>query len=211
MEVHGEMREAELFGENLVLRRSIRTAYPGREIKLVDEIENQGFRPEPVMLLYHCNVGYPLLDEDARILIPTRKVIPRDEHAALHIDSYDRMEPPVDGEPESVFLHQLAADQEGNTFAGIIQEKLGLGIQISFNQNQLPHFMEWKSIASGDYVVGLEPANSTVWGRAHHQEQGTLDYLQPWEKRRIELTFRILEGEEELRQMTKEWEALSRS
>ena len=55
MSVQGEMREAELFGENMVLKRKITTSWPGKEILIEDTIENQGFREEPAMLLYHFN------------------------------------------------------------------------------------------------------------------------------------------------------------
>ena len=71
--VSGEMREAELFGENMVLRRKITTVFPGKSIVLEDTIENQSFRKEPMMLLYHCNVGWPLLGEDCEIVLPTKK------------------------------------------------------------------------------------------------------------------------------------------
>lgn len=83
MELYGEMREAELFGENLVLKRTITTIWPKKEIQIRDVIENQGFREEPLMLLYHINAGYPLLDEEAEILIPARKTTPRDADAKL--------------------------------------------------------------------------------------------------------------------------------
>lgn len=42
--VSGEMREAQIFGENLVLRRTIETTYGSREIVFTDEIENQALR-----------------------------------------------------------------------------------------------------------------------------------------------------------------------
>ena len=196
MSLHGEMREAELFGENLLLKREITTTYPGKQIFVEDTIENQGFREEPVMLLYHFNVGYPLLDEGARIILPTKKVMPRDEAAAPYVKQYDRMEAPKDNEPEYVFLHELAADEEGNTFAAVINEKRGLGIRLEFNQRELPYFMEWKSLASGDYVVGLEPANSSVYGRAYHEEKGDLHKIQPFATEKKQLTITILEGEE---------------
>lgn len=196
MEIHGEMREAELFGENLVLRRSITVSYPGKEIRLVDEVENQGFRDEPMMLLYHCNAGYPLLDEDAKIVLPTKKVIPRDEAAAAHTENYGIMEAPKDNEPEYVFFHELAADEEGNTFAAVVNEKLGMGIRISFNRENLPYFMEWKSLASGDYVIGLEPANSSVYGRGYHEWKNDLHKLEPFAAETRKLTITLLEGEE---------------
>ena len=196
--VSGEMREAELFGENMVLRRKITTTYPGKTITVEDEIENQAFRREPMMLMYHCNIGWPLLDEDCEIILPTRKVIPRDAEAEGHEETYNQMEAPKDNEPEYVFIHELAADEKGETFAAVINKKLGIGICISFNQKELPYFMEWKSLASGDYVVGLEPANSSVYGRLYHERQGTLHHMEPFALEKKKLVFTFLDGEEEL-------------
>lgn len=196
LSVHGEMREAELFGENLVLKRNISTVFPGKQIIIEDEIENQGFREEPAMLLYHFNVGYPLLEEGAKIILPTKKITPRDEAAALFTEKYCMMEAPKDQEPEYVFLHELAEDGEGNTFAAVINEKTGFGIRLDFNRKNLPYFMEWKSLASGDYVVGLEPANSSVYGRAYHEEKGDLHTIKPFARENNRLVITILEGEE---------------
>lgn len=187
----GEMREAELFGENLVLRRKITTRYGQNRICIEDEITNEGFRTEPMMLLYHMNVGYPLLCEDSEIVIPTGRVTPRDETAAMNVMNWNKMEAPKDNEPEYVFLHEMAADQEGNTFAAIINKGLGIGLKIEYNLRELPYFMQWKSIASGDYVVGLEPANSSVYGKPYHIKEGSLHQMKPFtsEKKRIVLTF----------------------
>lgn len=196
LSVHGEMREGELFGENLLMKRTISTIYPGKQIVVEDVIENQGFREETCMLLYHFNVGYPLLEEGAEIILPTRKVIPRDEEAAPHTEQYGIMEAPIDNEPEYVFLHELAADEEGNTFAAVINRRLNMGIRLEFNQKNLPYFMQWKSLASGDYVIGLEPANSSVYGRKYHEEQGDLHKIQPFSTERRKLVITILEGEE---------------
>ena len=196
LSVCGEMREAELFGENLVLKRKISTIFPGKQIIIEDEIENQGFREEPAMLLYHFNVGYPLLEEGTKIILPTKKVTPRDEAAAPFTEKYCIMEAPKDREPEYVFLHELAEDGEGNTFAAVINEKTGFGIRLDFNRKNLPYFMEWKSLASGDYVVGLEPANSSVYGRAYHEENGNLHTIKPFARENNRLVITILEGEE---------------
>lgn len=196
LSVHGEMREAELFGENLLLRRRISTSYPGKQIFLEDIIENQGFREEPCMLLYHFNFGYPFLEEDTEVILPTRKVIPRDETAAAHMQAYDRMEAPVDCEPEYVFLHELAAEEDGHTFAAVINRKRNMGIRLDFSKKELPYFMQWKSLASGDYVLGLEPANSSVYGRKYHEELGDLHTIQPFSRETKKLTLTILEGNE---------------
>ena len=110
-------------------------------------------------------------------------------------------------EPEYVFLHEMAADKRGNTFGAIINPGLGIGLKIDYNVRELPYFMQWKSIASGDYVVGLEPANSSVYGKPYHIKEGSLHQMKPFtsEKKRIVLTF--LTGEQ-LDQVKEEAEGL---
>ena len=78
----GEVREAELFGENLVLRRTVSSRLGEASIAVADEVVNEGFTPQPMMFMYHCNVGWPLLSESAEIVIPSIRVAPRDEAAA---------------------------------------------------------------------------------------------------------------------------------
>ena len=198
LEVSGEMREAELFGENLVLRRKLRSVYGEKSFILRDEIENQSFRDEPLMLLYHINIGYPLLDEGTRLYLPTRSVTPREELSAPHAARWNVMDAPKDNEPEYVFIHEPIADEDGVVRACVVNEKLALGLMISYNTANLPYFMEWKSTASGDYVLGLEPANSSVYGRPFHEERGDLRRLAPFAKETNELRFTVLDGAEEI-------------
>lgn len=194
----GEMREAALFGENMVLRRSIETVYGQKSLTVTDEFENQSFRDEPLMLLYHINLGWPFLDEHTRLYIPTRSVTARDDDARGHEGEYDRMEPPVDNEPEYVFIHDLQTAEGGGARAIAVNEALELGFQIDWNVKNLPYFMEWKSIASGDYVIGLEPANSSVYGRPYHEQRGDVHHLAPFAKETNALRFTVLDGREEI-------------
>ena len=198
LELRGEMREAELFGENLVLRRSLRTVYGQKSFTLTDEIENQSFRDEPLMLLYHINIGYPLLDEGTRLYLPTRGVTPREELSAPHAERWNVMDAPKDNEPEYVFIHDPIPDGEGRMSACVVNERLELGLRIGWDTKNLPFFMEWKSTASGDYVLGLEPANSSVYGRPWHEKRGELHHLAPLAAERNELVFTVLDGREEI-------------
>lgn len=194
----GEMREAELFGENLVLRRSIETRWGEKSLTVTDEIENQGFRPEPLLLLYHINIGYPLLDEGTEVLLPTRSVTPRDEASKGHEMRWNVMDAPKDNEPEYVFIHEPVADENGNVIVCVLNERLKLGLRLSYTAANLPRFMEWKSTASGDYVVGLEPSNSSVYGRLYHELEGSVHHLAPFAKETNVLTFTVLDGAAEL-------------
>ncbi|MFV0465748.1 MAG: aldose 1-epimerase family protein [Lachnospiraceae bacterium] len=195
MSVSGEMREAEIFGKNLTLKRTIQTKYGDKSIYLTDLIENSGYQDEPMMILYHFNFGYPLLDEDAVILLPTYGAKPRDKNAQKDADKWNQMEAPIVQEPERVYLHELYSDVDGNTFACLYNLRMELGVRISFNKKYLPRFVQWKSIAASDYVMGLEPTNSDVYGRAHEGE--AIHKIPPFGKETIDIKITILEGKED--------------
>ena len=59
-----------LFGENM--RACAGASPPGWAVsRLVveDAVTNEGYETTPHMLLYHCNLGYPVLSEDSELLI----------------------------------------------------------------------------------------------------------------------------------------------
>ena len=206
--ISGEMREAELFGENLVLRRKIESVLGENSITVTDEIENQAFRPEPLMLLYHCNMGYPFLDESCRLYVPSVKVTGREEFSEEHVDGWDRIDSPKDNEPEYVFIHEMKTDENLDTMVLVANHEQNIGLVIEFNQKNLPYFMEWKSMASGDYVLGLEPSNSSVYGKPYHVEHDSVHYLQPFEKETNVLKFSVVEGKEKLEEIIAKINAL---
>lgn len=206
MRVCGDMREAELFGENLSLHRSIETRLGEKTVTLSDTITNESFRDEPVMLLYHINIGYPLLTPATRVYAPSLNVTARDEAAEGHENQWNVFGQPVDNAPEQVFFHELAYTDDGLGVVSVVNEDLMLGLRITFTAANLPCFMEWKSMAAGDYVLGVEPANASVLGRAYCAKEGTLPVLGPQTSQTNVLTFTVLEGESDLHQARTECE-----
>lgn len=194
IELGGEMREAELFGENLVLRRRIRTIYGTPSITVEDTVTNEAFRSEPVLWMYHCNFGWPLLDQGSRIIIPSLHASPRDATTAADPTPWDVAGAPSPNRPESVYVHDLAADGDGRTFAAIANPSLGLAVSLEFPADQATHFMEWKSMASGDYVVGLEPSNADVRGRAWTDQHAQTPMLEAGASLHRTLTFTVEQG-----------------
>ena len=79
----GTVRQARTFGECLVLHREITTQLGANALVVRDVVENAGNRPEPMMLLYHCNFGYPLVSADSRIYTSGGGVEPRERHAGF--------------------------------------------------------------------------------------------------------------------------------
>ena len=198
--VKGEIREAELFGENLVLRRTIECVLGEDSILVKDEVENQSFQAQPLMLLYHCNAGYPFLDENTELFLPVRSTRGREAFSDRHLDRWNVMDPPRDNEPEYVFIHEMKDAGDALTPALMVNRSQETALMIEYDAKHLPYFMEWKSTASGDYVIGLEPANSLVYGRPFHEEQGDLHRIGPMEKESFTLKFSVMSGKDRIEQ-----------
>lgn len=198
MKVKGLVREAKFFGENITLHREISINYGENTVRIKDVVENNGFRVEPLMILYHFNLGYPLLTGDSYLIVPSINVIPRDKEAEKGVSQYSIFQTPTPGYHEQVFYHNLRADDAGKTFAALINPLLKLGIAIQVDKTQLCRFTQWKQMGEGEYVLGLEPSNCHVEGRAKARQDGTLEYIKPGEKRSFDIELRIIDGDEEI-------------
>lgn len=184
--VTGIVREVTLFGENVQLTRTITVRAGDPSFSIHDAVENLGFTRTEHMLLYHINIGFPIVDAAARLSAPIMKTHPRDAAAAKGISEFDRMSGPAAGFQEQCFYHEM---KPGNVRVVLQNAALlgGFGVYVSYDTRELPSFTEWKMLGEGTYVVGLEPGNCRVEGRAKERERGTLQYLAPGEKREYHL------------------------
>ena len=66
-------------------------------------------------------------------------------------------------------------------WAKLVNPDLGVGMTISWSGETLPILSQWRSMASGDYVLGLEPTNCYISGRHDEREKGTLPVLKAWD------------------------------
>ncbi len=194
IEISGEVRQTRVFGENLVLRRRIATRLGSSAIRIEDVVTNEGFTPHPHMILYHFNLGFPLLREDAQLLVDAAETMPRDPEAAAGVDAWMRFQPPTPGYQEQVFLHRPRADEAGMVEVEVRNPRLGLGLRLRYDSANLPYLMEWKMMGEGMYVLGVEPVNCGVMeGRAAARAAGALPMLEPGESREYRLSVEIVE------------------
>lgn len=186
--IHAQISEEQIFRSKLHLTRVIRCSKWENTFTITDTVENRGDASAPVMLLYHMNVGYPLLSEKAVVDIPSTAVVPRDDHAAKDLDTWRKMLPPTPGFQEQCYFHTFA--EAGK--ASIYNPEINKGLTISFDKDVLDHFTQWKMMGYRDYVLGLEPSNCALAGRAALRKSGELKFLQPGEKQtyvvKVELT-----------------------
>lgn len=201
MTISGKMKEARMFGENLVLTRKITCRYGENKIHIQNTVENLGFRPEGLMVLFHFNLGYPLLDEEAILITPTGKLTPRDAEAQKGVDTFNRFQTPTANYAEQVFYHKLNGAKSGETTVALVNENLGIATALHFNNRQMGNFIQWKQMGEGEYVLGMEPANCLVAGRAEERKNGTLEYLQPGESKQFDIVVELVHGTSEIEQL----------
>lgn len=192
--ISGVLRETALFGHALELRRRIEIPVFGSEIEITDTLTNLTSRAEEFMLLYHFNFGYPMLSKKAKLTLPAgRETLPRSEFAKEGLGRECRFDDPVDGEQERVYFHHLP-----ESWANLSNSELGISAELSWNGGNLPILTQWRSLASGDYVLGLEPSNCYVMGRAAERENGSLKELDGFSsiKYQVNLSFNDLNKKE---------------
>jgi len=202
--VGGEIREGALFRDNLLLQRSIEVELGGSTITFRDTVINEGVKTSPLMMLYHINLGWPMIDEGAKLLLNAKSSMPRDAEASKGFQEARDLSGPVAGYKEQVFYHDLVADEKGFATALLVNNKIQLGLFVQFRKKELDRFVQWKMVGEKEYVFGLEPANCQVGGRAKERELGTLQHLEPGERRDFLLHIGILDGAKALEQFIQE-------
>lgn len=171
MRVSGEMRECTALGYNLILKRTISAKLFESKFTVEDTVINEGFKDEGIALCYHCNFGYPLVDDRSRLVNVPKEV--------------SGISAPINGKKNEVF--HVSFDNAVQT-VGI--ENGVFGAYITYKRDALPGFVVWKMLAEGAYAIGLEPR--TFIGPAKKEENDDwLVTLKPFEKLCTQLTFEL--------------------
>ena len=187
--VMARIRDAQIFGRQLLLDREYLISLDSNEMTMTDTVTNIGAREVPLQMLYHCNIGYPLLDEDTELSIPSVEVTPRNAHAAEDIQNCLKMEKPQPGYEERCYFHKM----QGEAKVIVYNKKLSKGLIMSYDSNVLKYFTEWKMMGVHDYVLGIEPGNTLPDGRDVMRAKGLLEMLSPGEKKTHSIKFTFTE------------------
>jgi hypothetical protein len=191
----GEVLQASMFGEHLVLRRRVEARVGESRLTIHDQVENIGWDPTPHMYLYHINVGFPVLDEGAEIVVPTRSVTARGDYS---VDDYRTIDAPEPRHFERVFEHDPIAEPDGCVPVAVVNRERQIGAYEVFNLNQLPFHFVWRMLGEGSYVVGIEPSTNRTGGRLDARERGELITLEPGELRKYDLELGALVGADQI-------------
>ncbi len=205
MSITGRVRTARMFGPNVELRRTIRSAMGTPAVEIHDEFTNRGNTPTRHCWLLHLNFGWPLLDRGSRIVY-RGPVVPRSDSVKWFTDpgKYKVAPSPVKahtGAGEDVAFVDPPADADGLCHVGIVNEKLELGVEVTYPRKNYPRLVNWQHFGpGGEYVVGLEPVSGGM------AECGAAaGVLAPGEVRTYDCTLRVLTDPRRLAGLIRRW------
>lgn len=155
--VEALIRNTALFGPNLVMHRTIATAIGSDSVEIEDKLTNLGYKDEQYCILYHTNVGYPMLDEGVTIRLSEKDCCPRNNWAEQNKTTRLSMEAPADDNEETCYFLTLNEPE-----VSVINPKINKSFTLRYSGETLPYFIEWKSMVSGDYALGLEPCSTLL-------------------------------------------------
>ncbi len=148
----GFVRDARLFGGNVVLERKIYTTYMSGRVEISDTLRNEGYTDVNYALLYHINFGFPFLTEGATVNFQSEQSRGRDDFAKQNIAECKLICAPTDFR-EQVFFHKVPK--------GCVQVKnseQNRVATVSYSAEALPCLIQWKSMVAGNYALGVEPS-----------------------------------------------------
>jgi len=213
MELGLVTRESRTFGPVYEIRRTIRCTLGVPEIQIEDAVTNRGDTRVAHHWLYHCNLGWPLLDEGARFIYRGKAVhwiIPPPEGqdivqplSAAGMNRLKRVPRPLAEHTamnERGLIVETEAGRNGWIRIGLINDRLKLGLEISYSKKSLPRMANWQHYGPrGCYVSGLEPFSGSLLGSARDPHKLAKQFLEPGETRNYQLTLRVIANDPDLR------------
>lgn len=176
--VCGEVKESALFGQNLCLKREYKVTE--NSILIQDTVKNLAYADTQYVLLYHINYGYPFLDECLKIEMPAIQSDPLTQAAEKNKTDMFRITAPVDGGAEHVYYHTL---KEGKV--RLFNPEQNVGVAMEYDVKDFPVTLEWKSMISGDYALGIEPSLSRF-------DDFKMQTLKPNEKKSYQIEIKFI-------------------
>jgi hypothetical protein len=200
MVARGEMREVRPKHTNLLLKRTIHCIAGERSVEIRDRVINEDAETTPHQILYHVNVGFPIVSPGSRLVSGTQIVTPRDAAAADAKELFRMFQGPTPNYDEKVYYHHMVSCGDGRCGAAVINPDLdgGLGLYVRYDPRTLPTMVQWKNMGEGMYVTGLEPANTYGVDMDKLRALGLLKTLEPGEEVEYFVEIGVLTGAEEL-------------
>jgi hypothetical protein len=206
LRLRGRVDERMLFGPKLELHTELVVEPGASSFRLGDVVTNRGAQKQEFEMIYHTNFGAPLLEEGAAFVAPLARVTPFNERAAKAIGNYTTYTGPTPGFIEQVYLLQPLADREDRTVIMLQNKSKDRAASLAYSIKELPYLTLWKNTAAraDGYVTGLEPGTNYPYHRSIERKMGRLAQLPPGGSQRMDITFAIHVGKDEVDKTAKQ-------
>ncbi len=204
MSITGLVRTARVFGPNVELRRTISSTLGVPAIHIHDEFTNRGNAPARHCWLLHCNFGWPLTDRGTRLVF-RGPLVPRADSVKWFVDPkrYKFVRSPVSthrGADEACAFIDPPADSAGLCHVGIVNEKLSLGVEITYPRRHFPRLTNWQHFGpGGEYVTALEPISGGMGCGA------PAGLLQLGDTKTYDCTLTVMTDPKDLKTLIRKW------
>lgn len=204
MSITGKIKQTQVFGPSLEMRRTISGTIGKASIHIHDEVINRGNTIAPHMILYHCNFGWPLVGEGTDIIWKGKWNSSQKDNGGKifsKTNNFRKCPAPLkthNGNGEEVAFIDIKPDEANYCLCGLHNAVLGIAIVMKFKKDQLPWLTNWQHWGEGEYVTGLEPGTNPPIGQGKARQNGTLIQLQPGEKRIYDLEIEVLDNKERI-------------
>ncbi|MEL6107568.1 MAG: aldose 1-epimerase family protein [Planctomycetota bacterium] len=181
LELVGDVRESRLFFSNLQMRSRIRLHAGSARVEIRDDVVNMRSQPATMQLLYHINVGAPVLQAGSKLHAPIEELAPKDSLSAGEIETWNEYPAPQSGYAERVYFARLKSDESNLATSVLHNADASLGLAVTHQTKGLPRFVVWKNTAheADGYVTGLEPATNFPNTRSYEASQDRVVQLEP--------------------------------
>ncbi len=204
MSITAKIRQSCVFGPFLELKRTISSTIGQANIKIHDEVVNHGNEPAPHMILYHCNLGWPLVDKDADIIWSGQcqsRGGELDNRIFTEGNNFHKCQPPLtehSGAGEACAFIDVNANKYGFCNCGLYNSKIGLALALQYKKKQLPWLTNWQHWGRNEYVTALEPGANPPIGQTKAREQNELIFIAPGETRSYDLNISVLNNAKQI-------------
>ncbi len=202
MDIIGTVYETRFLVCSLELQTRYRLRVNSSEIEVTDTVTNTRSGPATMQLLYHINVGQPVVQAGTSVHAAFKQLVPRNGRSAEGIGTWNQCEGPESGFTEQVYLMSAASDTSKWSEALLASEDRRRGISIQFDTRTLPYLNLWKNTGAVEdgYVVGIEPATGFPNPRSFEEKQNRVVTLAGGESRTFRLKLQPMVDEDEIQQ-----------
>jgi hypothetical protein len=189
--------ETRFLVHSLRMRTSLVIHADRADVAWRDTVENLSDRPTTMQMLYHVNVGPPLLGPGAEVVADVEEVAPRDAAAVPDIPSWSRYAAPLGGRGEQVHFLKPRPAADGRAAAMLVAPDRQRAMKLSWLAESLPCFTLWKNQGgeADGYVTGLEPATNYPNPRSFEETQGRVVTLAPYASITFDLAIEPFAGQ----------------